>query len=140
MVIKDIDLSKIRFFNIDYRHYVGIWKIDLKGVWIVHVHPFSVKLKIRSHLRVDLITPQSPKLENRKYPDDYEYVFNHHHGHRDEIGYDPCDVYEWVSGVKIHSGEDDTHFMRVDYYPINQEFVRHILDMRRLVSLDKLGI
>ncbi len=138
MVVKDIDLSKIDFFNIDYRHYVGIWKVDLRGTWIVHVHPFSVQLKIRSHF--DLITSRSPKFENNKYPDDYEYVFNHHHGDRDEIGYDPCRVYEWVSGVKIHSGEDDSHLMKVDRYHTNREFVRHIKNMRRLMSLEKLGI
>lgn len=140
MVIRDIDLGRIKFFNIDYRHYIGIWKIDQSGFWIVQSHPFAISLNIRSHDRVDNITSQNPKLETTKYPDDYNYVFNYHHKDRDKIGLDPCDIYEWISGINIHSGESDDHMMGLDFYSVNKEFVDYMRVTRRLEKIEKLGI
>jgi hypothetical protein len=137
MIIKDlfceIDLSKISFVRTSYREYFGIWKVNSEGTWLVVSYPFAIKLILAQKIQFDRdffyqISRSQPNIK-----------FNYHHQDRGKIGIDPCDIYEFISGIKIHHGESDSEHMKTDsnYYENN---IRKLKKFNRMMSLEKLGI
>lgn len=116
--IKEID--SIKFFNTSFREYLGIY-----GEYIIGVYPFTITV-------------------NRSFGDGnrpisyYEFkmqgvVSSQHHIDfiKNEISFDPCDVYEKISGIKIHNGGDDAHTMSIDHTDEIKFFEAEILSKIR---------
>jgi hypothetical protein len=80
-----------------------------------------------------------------QYYEDFKmYGVKSKHHHVDfmegKIDTDPCDIYEKVSGVKIHHGEPDNHMMKIDHEDDIKLFEAEIISQRRDSKLKELGI
>jgi hypothetical protein len=125
--LKEID--KIKFFNISYREYVGVY-----GDYIIGVYPFAIKIDKSFKDDGSPITYGDFKM--------YGVKSKHHHVDFTEgkIDTDPCDIYEKVSGVKIHHGEPDNHMMNIYHEDDIKLFEAEIISQRRDSKLNELGI
>lgn len=62
---------------------------------------------------------------------------HHHHDFIDgDINIDPCDIYEKISGVKIHHGDIDD--MNRDYTDNIKDFESEIISHFRDIKIDKI--
>jgi hypothetical protein len=131
LIDKIIDLNevhKLKFFNVSFRDYYSVY-----GDYIIQVYPFVISL--------------SKAFDNKGKPLNYEIIRMsgrsryHHSDYTDGIvSVDPCDIYERVSGIKIHQGESDDHLMNKSYEEEIRLFDAEILSQRRELKLNKLGI
>lgn len=117
-----IDLKEIynlKFFRTSYREYLGVY-----GDYIIGVYPFAI-------------------LVENAYKDNKPITYDHFkmcgvrssHHHQDyvnkKINTDPCDVYESISGTKIHRGVSDRHLMNIDHIDDIKLFEVDILSQKR---------
>lgn len=129
--LKEID--KIKFFNISYREYVGVY-----GDYIIGVYPFVVKIDRAFRDDGSPITYDDFKM--------YGVKSMHHHNDfiEGKIDTDPCDIYEKVSGIKIHhtgtEHESDNHMMNIDHVDDIKLFEAEIISQSRDRKLNKIGI
>lgn len=132
MIVKGINLEMVKFFNTSYREYVGIWKFDHRGIWVIFVYPFAIKLVISDEIR------PPDEISNLSLHDKLgvKNIFNYHHTQREEIGVDPCDIYEWVSGIKIHRGESDKHMMGLSFEPQKRSLIGYMTRLKNLKTLE----
>jgi hypothetical protein len=128
---KIIDLNevhKLKFFNVSFREYYSVY-----DDYIIQVYPFVISL--------------SKAFDNKGKPLNYEIIrmsgrsrYHHQDYIKGKISVDPCDIYEKVSGVKIHQGESDSHLMNKSYEEDIRLFDAEILSQKRELKLNKLGI
>lgn len=94
--IKEID--SIKFFNTSFREYLGVY-----GEYIIGVYPFAITVNRAFGNDNRPISYYEFKMQGvRSSQHHIDFIKN-------EISFDPCDVYEKISGIKIHNGEDDSH-------------------------------
>ncbi len=122
-VIELDDIANLEFYNTSFREFLTVYK-----GYIIAVYPFSISIG----------TPMS-----------YEFyklfgVSNSYLHHNDflsnDIKTDPCDVYEKVSGVKIHHGESDSYMMNIDHSDTIRQFEGFIITEMRNDKLKGIGI
>jgi hypothetical protein len=103
-VIPLYKISSLKFFNVSYREYMTIC-----GEWIIEVYPFAVL--------VTSVWQENGSLIDWHYFRHYSKRSGYHHNDfvEDKCDYDPCVIFEDVSGVKIHRGESDDHLMYLDH-------------------------
>jgi hypothetical protein len=125
--LKEID--KIKFFNISFREYVGVY-----GGYIIGVYPFVVIIDRASKYDGNPITHNDFKMYGVK-------SMHHHYDFIDgKIDIDPCDIYEKVSGIKIHHNEPDDHMIDIDHGNDIRLFEAEIISQSRESKLKELGI
>lgn len=128
-VINLAEVDKIKFYNISFREYIGIY-----DKYIIGVYPFSIK--IDNALKDGMpITYDDLKMYGVKSS-------HHHHDFLDgNIDIDPCDIYEKISGVKTHQGAgwpDDIDDMNRDYTDNIKDFESEIISHFRDIKIDKI--
>jgi hypothetical protein len=124
-----LEVHKLKFFYVDFREYYSVY-----GDYIIHVFPFVISLS---------------KITYEDKPLNYEIInmfkraslrYHHQDYIKGKVSVDPCDIYERVSGIKIHQGESDYHLMNKSYEEEIRLFDAEILSQRREQKLNKLGI
>ena len=122
MQLLELDFKSIKFYNTSFREYVGIY-----DEYIIGVYPFVIAYD--------------------KLPIDYSHTsFSHSHNlfsHNDYkdgiISIDPCDIFEEVSGIRIHHG--DLLPLHLNDYSYNIKcFNSYIISRNRNNKLDSIGI
>lgn len=123
------DVYKIKFYNTSYREYLGVY-----GGYIIGVYPFAIKTEKTFRTDDVAITYDFFKLMGVRS--------SHHHidFKNGEIDIDPCDIYESVSGVRIHHGGSDSHLMNLDHTNEIKLFESEIVSISRDNKLNELGI
>ncbi len=118
--------GKIKFYNISYRNYHGIW-----SRYIFNVTPFTLNV-------YDLLGTHNGNL-NFKGVENLIYYKHHTDYMNQSCKKDPCDIYEIVSGDRIHNGGSDKHKRNLGhkyYQPIKDEFEVELKSMRRIKKID----
>ena len=114
------EVHKMKFFNTSYREYLCVY-----GDYIIGVYPFAIKVEWSFRADGKLVTYDYFKMQG---------VRSRHH-HQDftkgEVNTDPCDIFEKVCGVKIHSGESDNNLMNIDHKDDIRMFESEILSQKR---------
>ena len=137
--LKEID--KIKFFNISFREYVGVY-----GGYIIGVYPFVVIIDRASKYDGNPITHNDFKTYGVKsmffiFISQRVFLTHHHNDFIDgKIDIDPCDIYEKVSGIKIHHNEPDDHMIDIDHGNDIRLFEAEIISQSRESKLKELGI
>jgi hypothetical protein len=127
-IINLSDISCLRFYNISYREYLAIY-----DEWIIGVYPWAVSVTSIWKDDGTLVDLEYIKIFSRK-----SSVLHHNDFLRGKCDYDPCVIFEDVSGVKIHQGESDDHLMYLDHLDDIRRFdsyLRGWFRNRRLISI-----
>lgn len=107
-LLKDID--KIKFYNTSFREYLGVY-----DSYIIGVYPFAINITdIFTNFKYELFhNGYKPSQSTGPFPltEILNKSLNHHNDYRvKKIDVDPCDIYEFISGVRIHHGSSDTGY------------------------------
>ena len=128
-VIDLTQLHTLTFFNTSYREYLTVYQD-----WIIGVYPFAVRIEKA------LTLYNKPLTYN-----EYEILgvrsqLHHIHFNDGFINTDPCDIYEKVSGIKIHHRESDNHMMNKDHTNDIKLFEAQIISLNRNNKFIRLTI
>lgn len=133
-ILFDVE-DKIQFYNITFRGYLGIWRS-----YVFQVNPFalSVHKLTKEHLE---------QFENDEHTQSFgnimDCVANYHHQNynRQDCRKDPCDLYEIVSGDRIHNGGSDKYKMNLSkehYKNVKKEFITKAREVIRNNKIDDI--
>jgi len=128
-IIELSEIPNLKFYNTSYREYLAVY-----GEYIIKVYPFAVGVERSFLTDGSPVTYDSLKLAGAR---------SHQH-HNDfisgKIDIDPCDIYEVVSGTKIHSGGSDSYLMNKEHSGDIRGFESFILSIKRDSKLKEIGI
>ena len=125
-----LNITKFKYSNTSYREYKAVYKNYLVCVWPFAIHIYEI-------LKPSNIEALS--WASYVFSECFKKIFDLHHIDWLKYGIDPCDVYEEVSGYKIHSGESDDMSVSEECYhkQINELNVK-ILHNLRIEKLNKI--
>ena len=114
----EIEISNINFYNISYLTYAGLYK----NKYITICHPYEVKI---FNIKKDFLHSES--------------LFKKHHSNflEKEIIFDPCKLYETISGFEYEFQELDFPFtISNDIYLVQHNLF--IFDLESILRYNKL--
>ena len=140
-VIKLSEIKNLKFYNVSFCDYLAVY-----DCWVIGVYPFVVN--ISSIYKGGNVADNYPVITGNTGLVTYDYLkiysdkSGHHHNDfvSGTIDYDPCIIYEEVSGIRIHHGESDNHMMSLDHKEAISNFDAGIISHVRDKRLGLIGI
>ena len=123
------EIKNLRFHHVNYREYLSVW-----GDWIIGVYPFAVNI-------TSIYKRDGSLIGYDDFPYSLGKVQYHHNNFvNGDIDYDPCLIYEEVSGFRIHHYQSDDCLMGLDHSDSIRLFESDIISQLRDKSLGLLGV
>lgn len=123
------EVHKLNFIQTSFREYLCVY-----GDYIICVYPFAIKVEWSFRMDGKPLTYDYFKLSGVRSS------YHHHDFLSGEIDTDPCEIYEMVSGIRIHHHESDSNFMNNDYSENIKLFESEIISQRRNNKINELGV
>jgi hypothetical protein len=123
------EVHKMKFYHTSYREYLCV-----QGDYIIGVYPFAIKVE-----RV-FDNDGGANTYDRFKTLGVRSMYNHNDFDKGLIDMDPCDIFEKVSGIKIHHDESDDHLRIINHSNDISGFDAEVLSYRRDKRLNELGI
>lgn len=128
------NIQNIKFYNISYRSYIAI-----KNNCIIMIYPFVINI-YKINTNVDNISDYINNYHFLKNCTEIEEIlYAHHIDFLDKkINFDPCLIYELVSGYKIHTKNENDIVNSKEFYKQNLSiFINHFNRKQKLKKLMK---